>query len=85
MAPALAEDSEITTRRSAERIGFSNEEIHLFLATGISDVTKPEVDEDERIDIEVRPLTDLDTLIAEVKDSKTLIALLKLKVRGLGA
>ena len=27
MAPALAEDSEIATRRSAERIGFSNEEI----------------------------------------------------------
>jgi Protein of unknown function (DUF2927) len=27
MTPALAEDSEITTRRSAERIGFSNEEI----------------------------------------------------------
>jgi hypothetical protein len=27
MAPALAEDSEITTRRSSERIGFSNEEI----------------------------------------------------------
>jgi hypothetical protein len=27
MAPALAEDSEITTRRGAERIGFSNEEI----------------------------------------------------------
>jgi hypothetical protein len=27
MTPALAEDSEITTRRSSERIGFSNEEI----------------------------------------------------------
>jgi hypothetical protein len=27
MAPALAEDSEITARRSSERIGFSNEEI----------------------------------------------------------
>jgi Protein of unknown function (DUF2927) len=27
MTPALAEDSEITARRSAERIGFSNEEI----------------------------------------------------------
>jgi DUF2927 family protein len=27
MAPVLAEDSEITTRRSLERIGFSNEEI----------------------------------------------------------
>jgi hypothetical protein len=27
MTPALAEDSEITTRRGAERIGFSNEEI----------------------------------------------------------
>jgi 8-oxo-dGTP pyrophosphatase MutT (NUDIX family) len=66
-------------------VGFTNEEIHLFLATGISDVAKPEVDGDERIDIEVRPLSDLDAILAEAKDSKTLVALLKLKLRGFGA
>jgi ADP-ribose pyrophosphatase len=62
--------------------GFTNEEVHLFLATGISDVDEhPEVEENERIDVEVRPLSDLDAVLAETKDSKTLIALLKLKVR----
>jgi 8-oxo-dGTP pyrophosphatase MutT (NUDIX family) len=66
-------------------LGFTHEEIHLFLATGISDVAKPAVEEEERIDIEVRPLTDLDAIIAEAKDSKTLVALLKLKLRNLGA
>ena len=42
--------------------------IHLFLATGISDVDeRPEVEENERIDIEVRPLTDLDAILAETR------------------
>ncbi len=60
--------------------GFASEEIHLFLATGISDVDeRPEVEEDERIDIEIRPLADLDTLLAENQDSKTLVALARLK------
>ena len=37
--------------------GFTDEEVHLFLATGISDVDeRPAVHEDERIDVEVRPL-----------------------------
>jgi 8-oxo-dGTP pyrophosphatase MutT (NUDIX family) len=62
--------------------GFTNEEGHLFLATGVSDVEeRPEVAENERIDVEVRPLSELDAILAETKDSKTLIALLKLKVR----
>jgi 8-oxo-dGTP pyrophosphatase MutT (NUDIX family) len=62
--------------------GFTNEEVHLFLATGVSDVDeRPEVEENERIDVEVRPLSDLDALIAANRDSKTLIALLKLKDR----
>jgi 8-oxo-dGTP pyrophosphatase MutT (NUDIX family) len=62
--------------------GFTNEEVHLFLATGVSDVDeRPEVEENERIDVEVRPLSDLDALIAANHDSKTLIALLKLKDR----
>jgi 8-oxo-dGTP pyrophosphatase MutT (NUDIX family) len=64
--------------------GFATEEIHLFLATGLSDVERPEVEEDERIDVEVRPLSDLDAILAETKDSKTLIGLYRLKDR-LGA
>ena len=62
--------------------GFADEIIHLFLATGISDVDeRPAVDEDERIDIELRPLSDLDAVLAETTDSKTLIALYRLKDR----
>jgi 8-oxo-dGTP pyrophosphatase MutT (NUDIX family) len=62
--------------------GFTNEEIHLFLATGISDVDeRPEVEEDERIDVEIRPLADIDEILATNQDSKTLIALFRLKQR----
>jgi ADP-ribose pyrophosphatase len=62
--------------------GFTDEQVHLFLATGIADADEqPEVDENERIDAEVRPVSDLDAIIAENRDSKTLIALLKLKDR----
>ena len=62
--------------------GFADEEVHLFLATGISDVDeRPELEHDERIDVEVRPLTDLDAILAEAKDSKTLIGLYRLRAR----
>ncbi len=62
--------------------GFTDEVVHLFLATGISDVEeRPEVHENERIDIEIRPLSDLDALIAESTDSKTIIGLARLKQR----
>src|SRR3954447_23214643 len=62
--------------------GFTNEQVHLFLATGISDVEeRPEVHENERIDVEIRPLADLDALIAEATDSKTIIALARLRDR----
>ena len=48
--------------------GFADEIIHLFLATGISDVDeRPEVEENERIDVEVRPLADLDAILAETR------------------
>ena len=54
--------------------GFTNEQVHLFLASGLSDVDeRPEVHENERIDIEVRPLAELDALIAGNTDSKTII------------
>jgi 8-oxo-dGTP pyrophosphatase MutT (NUDIX family) len=62
--------------------GFTDEQVHLFLATGISDVDeRPVVEHDERIDIEVRPLGELDAILAATSDSKTLIGLYRLKER----
>jgi ADP-ribose pyrophosphatase len=61
--------------------GFTDEEVHVFLATGLSDVEKPEVEEDERIELVTHPLAELDALIDHVRDSKTLIGLLELQRR----
>ena len=60
--------------------GFTDEECHLFMATGLYDQSA-ETPEDERIDVEVRPLAELDAIIDEVRDSKTLIGLLELRRR----
>ena len=60
--------------------GFTDEACHVYLATGLSDASA-EADEHERIDIEVRPLAELDAIIDEVTDSKTLIGLLELRRR----
>jgi 8-oxo-dGTP pyrophosphatase MutT (NUDIX family) len=59
--------------------GFTNEEVHLYLATGLREVRKPETEEDERIEIVKWPLADLDGLIDANVDAKTLIALLLLR------
>ena len=62
--------------------GFTDEEVHLYLATGISDVEdEPEVHENERIDVDVRPLSELDALIAGSRDSKTIIGLAHLRTK----
>jgi ADP-ribose pyrophosphatase len=60
--------------------GFTDEECHVYLATGLSDA-EADTDEHERIDIEVRPLSELDALIDATRDSKTLIGLLELRRR----
>jgi 8-oxo-dGTP pyrophosphatase MutT (NUDIX family) len=60
--------------------GFTDEEVHVYLATGVSDASA-ETEEDERIDVETRPLAELDALIDEVRDSKTLVGLLALRRR----
>ena len=62
-------------------VGISDEEVHVFLATGLSDVERPEVDEDERIDLVRWPLADLQAAIDECADAKTLIGLLELARR----
>ncbi len=55
--------------------GFADEECHLFLATGLYD-ERSDPDENERIEIVEAPLADLDDLIRECRDAKTLAGLL---------
>ncbi|MEA2126190.1 MAG: 8-oxo-dGDP phosphatase [Solirubrobacteraceae bacterium] len=62
-------------------VGFSDEQVHVYLATGLSDVEPPETDEDERIEIVAWPLGDLQAAIDECEDAKTLIGLLELRSR----
>src|SRR3954454_17427632 len=55
--------------------GFSNEEIHLYLATDLYD-QPAEVEENERIEIVKVTLAELDRAIADCRDSKSLVGLL---------
>jgi 8-oxo-dGTP pyrophosphatase MutT (NUDIX family) len=55
--------------------GFADEECHVYLATELYD-ERAEAADGERIEIVEAPLTDLDDLIAECRDSKTLVGLL---------
>lgn len=61
--------------------GFSDEQIHVYLATGLRDEAA-EAGENERIEIETHPLDRLDDLIAACEDAKTLVGLLWLKAYG---
>ena len=55
--------------------GFTNEEIHAYLATDLED-DAVESDELERIEIVSEPLNRLDEVIRSCRDAKTLITLL---------
>jgi 8-oxo-dGTP pyrophosphatase MutT (NUDIX family) len=55
--------------------GFVDEECHVFLATDLFDRTA-EPDESERIEIVEHPLSDLDALIKDCRDAKSLVGLL---------
>jgi ADP-ribose diphosphatase len=58
--------------------GFTNEEIHVYLATDLYEVDA-EPDDSERIMVRHVPLADLDDLIRDCRDAKTLVGLLWLK------
>ena len=58
--------------------GFSDEEVHIYLATGLYDESA-EAEENERIEVVHVPLADLDATIRECRDSKTLVGLLWLR------
>ncbi|HEY8584028.1 MAG TPA: NUDIX hydrolase [Capillimicrobium sp.] len=60
--------------------GVMDEEIHIFLATGLTDA-HADGEEDERIEVVAWPLDRLDEAIARSKDAKTIIGLLLLKER----
>lgn len=55
--------------------GFTDELIHAFLATDLCDDPLA-ADEEERIEIVSRPVDELDDLIAECRDAKSLVTLL---------
>lgn len=56
--------------------GFAQEQVTLFVATGLERVADHEPDPEERIEVIAWPLAELDAAIAECEDSKTLIGLL---------
>ena len=58
--------------------GFADEECHLFMATDLFDESA-HTDENERIEIVEVPLAELDRVIRDCRDSKTLIGLLWLR------
>jgi 8-oxo-dGTP pyrophosphatase MutT (NUDIX family) len=58
--------------------GFTDEECHLFMATDLYDHSA-DADEGERIEIVEVPLSQLDRVIRDCRDSKTLIGLLWLR------
>jgi 8-oxo-dGTP pyrophosphatase MutT (NUDIX family) len=55
--------------------GFADEECHVYLATDLYEA-QADPDENERIEIVDVPLAELDRVIMECKDSKTLVGLL---------
>jgi 8-oxo-dGTP pyrophosphatase MutT (NUDIX family) len=60
--------------------GFAEEEVTVYLATGLEDVGAT-ADDEERLEIIAWPLEELDQAIAECRDSKSLIGLLLFRER----
>ena len=62
--------------------GFTDQRMHVFLATGLRDASpEAEVEENERIELREIPLTELDEAIARCRDAKSLIGLHELRRR----
>jgi 8-oxo-dGTP pyrophosphatase MutT (NUDIX family) len=78
----LAEEIGMTARSWSElkrfytSPGFTDEEVTLFVATGLEPIPDHEPDPEERIEVIAWPLDELDRAIGGCADSKTLIGLL---------
>jgi ADP-ribose pyrophosphatase len=67
-------------------IGFTDEVVHVFLATGLRKVGEADESGEEQIELVPWPLSDLDGLIDGNVDAKTLVGLMWLRrARELGA
>ena len=62
-------------------VGILDEQVHVYLATGLREESVEPPDHNERIEIVRWPLDRLDEAIAETRDSKTMVALLMLHRR----
>ena len=62
-------------------LGVMDEQVHVYLATGLRDESAEPPDHNERIEIVRWPLDDLAGAIAATRDSKTIIGLLLLQQR----
>lgn len=69
----------LKTYRSS--VGFTDEVVHLFLAQDVSAAPHADSGEDERIEVVRRPLADLEALVDELSDVKTVLGLLLLQRR----
>ncbi|HEV2768626.1 MAG TPA: NUDIX hydrolase [Solirubrobacteraceae bacterium] len=82
----LAADSWLHATTYFSSTGFTDEEVSVFLATGLRRVERPETEEHERIELVRWPLADLDAAIDATVDAKTLVGLLWLRrARDAGA
>lgn len=59
--------------------GYTDEEIHLYLATDLYDDPNAELDSQERMELRPVPLAQIDRTIRECRDAKTVIGLLWLQ------
>jgi 8-oxo-dGTP pyrophosphatase MutT (NUDIX family) len=59
--------------------GFNDEQVHVFLATGLRKVGEPDPEGEEGIELVTWPLDQLDGLIDDNADAKTLVGLLWLR------
>jgi ADP-ribose pyrophosphatase len=81
----LAEEIGMTARSWSElkrfytSPGFAQEQVTLFVATGLEPILDHEPDPQERIEVIAWPLDEIDRAIGECEDSKTLIGLLLLR------
>ena len=65
--------------------GFAEEEVIVYLATGLEDASAAPADGEERLEVVAWPIADLDGAIAECRDSKSLIGMLLFRdLRGSG-
>jgi 8-oxo-dGTP pyrophosphatase MutT (NUDIX family) len=62
-------------------VGVMDEQVHVYLATGLHDREVEPPDHDERIEVVRWPLDRLDEAIAQTRDAKTLVGLLMLHRR----